>query len=512
MQKLNMPKSFSELIIDLLNNPQFAQNHVQYYDNFSLTRLTNLGTWGHSNILTHMDISEKIGAVRALSDKTEKWKAENIHQITNSSLIDATMLYTISNLFDGKIDITPSTLFDLGTFVQCAIMNDHIYAFENKYTDNDKISSCLGDSFKTLRMGDFDICDHRYDVTLDDLKNASLQQAAQVWLDGIFSSVRTDWTELGEAGEDNPVGFEAASILKSWQQFLGEELQHEEFFRVKILNQTWPSIAPQYMKEAIETDDWFTDGHQVSPYNYYDLIHNANLRARFNMEVAQQIGLTYFSSAYRLPYQRALFGRGAGLTRTLPVIAAIDNVYRRYAEGYYYRDHQPLTLPFFLSAVLQRASKPADIPEIIADLRYECLQLRQGRAELEKALAENRPKEIEKLRKVLSGEYEKTGYGIAARMSSAGFLALLPLMATTLPTTLYPLIFILAAGTSVMHSKDWDRMVTHFLRPTWLSVSDTASQARAMLDAYPEIAKIWNLADDKEERYCTVLKRFAAMR
>jgi hypothetical protein len=113
----------------------------------------------------------------------------------------------------------------------------------------------------------------------------------------------------------------------------------------------------------------------------------SNARAFFNVNLAQALEVPYVASTARLlTLQHIIVATQANLAElvNLPRAAMLlDQVYGEALPLSVRREGDVLQLPFFASAVLQRAFRPTEIPEVLAEVRDAVRPLRDRLFEIE---------------------------------------------------------------------------------------------------------------------------------
>jgi hypothetical protein len=113
----------------------------------------------------------------------------------------------------------------------------------------------------------------------------------------------------------------------------------------------------------------------------------SNARAFFNVNLAQALEVPYVASTARLPtLHHIIVATQANLAElvNLPRAAMLlDQVYGEALPLSVRREGDVLQLPFFASAVLQRAFRPTEIPEVLAEVRDAVRPLRDRLFEIE---------------------------------------------------------------------------------------------------------------------------------
>ena len=106
----------------------------------------------------------------------------------------------------------------------------------------------------------------------------------------------------------------------------------------------------------------------------------ATYRTYVNQGIANALALPYLPGTLRMPFRRLFVERAAEVQDELVSVALADRIFAGQQPS------SPLTLPFFTTSVLQRATTREDIWAQMAHAREQSFAFRQVRADLDRML------------------------------------------------------------------------------------------------------------------------------
>lgn len=466
----------------------------------TFANIAHFGSLAHSDVLTHLESASPFPVRQAIMNGFDDWRRSIVepHE-RNAVFVDTTTLYTVAQLIQNeRAPLSPSTLFDLANFVQCCVLFDRIFHLPNEDVPIQELSKVFGqDIFCELTIDDLSITDHTAGRTASEFETLTPGQAAAIWLESVFNGVRRDAAETRDAPPGSPLAKEAEYVLRAWQQVFNERLDGDAIRATNWISTRWSSMAPNLLRHVIHGDDIFKNGLENSEIyrlirstDTNTIISEANFRAKFNFEISRLLKLPYSPNSYRTPYQNAQYRRATHLQSKISILPAIEKAYREYRESYHVPQESPIDLPLFLSAVIASVTKPSEIPGAVRDLREELASLRASRTELDDALRNNRPREIERLRRAVAGEYKRSGTLLALPMVCSGTAAVLASATAGLPSFALVGLFLLAAAPAAL-SDLWDQIQVQLLRPSYIHLGDVVRGTDQMVGELAKIQQIW---------------------
>jgi hypothetical protein len=195
----------------------------------------------------------------------------------------------------------------------------------------------------------------------------------------------------------------------------------------------------------------------------------------------------YLPGTLRMPFRRLFVKRAAEVQDELVTVALADRIFAQQQPS------SPLTLPFFTSAVLQRATTRADVWAQMAHVREQAAPFRRKRAELD-ALLERSQVSPDALQ--LQAAIRDEGLKMADLAGVAQQAASVALGAVA-QTAIVPLAGAIKVGVDaaqgVGRDGGWTRVWRRLFHRHEYFLAQTNSQAIALTNATPQLQRLWEL-------------------
>ena len=440
----------------------------------------------------------------------EKWrKALGIP--ANSAFVDGTLLQTVHALIDpyGRSDVlTPVTLWELTTFIDALVCFDRLYCIANPGIDVERFNRLLGTEVLS---------------PLPDPDDGMLRRlATAAAMDGLANMDIL----AQEVGSDDEFGQEVRAVAKGWQAVLGADLPADSPFDTGPLDSLrdlssyvpfrsgteLPSLAAEQpsavlidgsavilptpgLSRTLSILVWATrvprtpadQGERPPLHARRALAATATYRTYVNQAVANALAVPYLPGTLRMPFRRLFVQRAAEVQDELATVALADRIFAKQQPS------SPLTLPFFTSAVLQRATTRADIWAQMAYVREQSAPFRRKRAELDALLerSEVSPDAL-KLQAAIRDEGLKMADLAGAAQQSASVA-----LGVVAQTGIVPLSGAIKVGVDaaqgVGRDGGWTRVWRRLFHRHEYFLAQTNSQAIALTNAMPQIERLWEL-------------------
>jgi hypothetical protein len=431
-------------------------------------------------------------------DRMRTW-IRNVRQSgsDNAIFVDTTMVHTVDRLLrDASSAPTPTTLLDLANAVSSVILADTIFHLDNPYVDSIALNELLGVDpvFITVPTRQADPC--------------------------VGAHLRGLWLHCGEYVEK--IGAAAPGLAQdgdqvksAWEALIGSPIDWSEWGRaaVEFRNRAYGevSVAREIYDIAAKLfafDQTIRIPNHAADRKIDDFILECNIRSIFNYAVAYMLGLDYVPNTFRLPFQRFL--RENGLARGQGLIRFLDANFRK-AIAEVYGIAGELRLPFFLSAILAKASSLADFREVLADYRLKAARLRARRKELNEAVANRDIGTSQRILKALEREdvpacWKWAASTVAVTAVAAGAAA----VESAHPGVLHALeiaAHIVVPGAIVFGAES----INTLFKPRMRLIARAAAAANSLGDGRSKIAALWNLRRPLDQAYVGWLNRAAAI-
>jgi len=434
-----------------------------------------------------------------------------------AAFTDGTTLFSVNTLLNHRHLPHPELLYDLATFVEGAVLFDKVFHLGNPRIADDvvyRINEALG--------GDPLVVSLEIDWETHDPYWAQ-SSPLRIFLTGLWGEVANYFNELEKAAATD-VSHEAANRIRaSWEALLGVSLPDSRSL-FAYLDRHFDTPVDKLAVQAADVlrPEPRSFGYRASGEDVraaYLLANESNQRSRFNLRLADELGIPYLQTWARLPYRHFYEARAFRAQNFLATADFLDHEYRRRAEAFM-DSRVKIQLPFFLSAMLSHVSCLDEFFEELGHLRLKTANLRKRRAELDRQIHEGNKHEIEKLRAAIADEaHEVTNaYGkfpIAGVASSiiaigAAHLGLGGVESLALPAFLaYTFAEGIAhEGVAEMIKKASERI----MKPEFSVITDVADAAAALTNALPKVARLWALKGDTLAEFGPRFARLADLR
>jgi hypothetical protein len=424
-------------------------------------------------------------------------------------LMDTTTIWTAKELVSGNTgELTPNTLLDLDTFVRNVVLYDCIFHLPNPELDPYEINEHIGEPV----------------VIKLPVSELGLQSVLfDIWY--LAKETLHDKMLMGKRGTSAIDDFRA--IETGWRQVLGDVLKTPltggELFDIHNYMHFWSAssasqLARQLRKISLgEKLTYRPENVKTFRHFVVQFVGETNLRAAFNLLLADSIGLPYSPNLARLPFYYHLF-RNAKVTheklRDVQIIQAeLREEFARSMAGL----SDAIQLPVLLTAILSRIDSLKQFWDKLKQLRSSATPYRRRRAELLEALRKGASKDVDKLRRAVRDDAKAW----KKKLASTAVLKGLPMasaftVAPILGGGLAPQILAtVAAVAAIVKGGDLNAQaratIARRFRPQEWFLTDVGTSARGLLDAFEKVDELWNPGWDLRRRYKARLQQLAGL-
>lgn len=416
----------------------------------------------------------------------------------NAVYLDTTTVATARRLLGGDAPTYPAALFDLANFVNAVILCDTVFHLESPHLDSLEINEFLGLA---------------NDPPLISVPMASAGR-------GVGSALRGAWLQSTEyvqriGGGRAALAGDATEVKAAWERLLGGTVQWAD----------WGELARDFTSRAygdvsvpaeiFETAARLFRGDAAQPYRpnpadrarVSDFILECNNRSVFNWAVGGMLGIQYVPNAFRLPFHQFLYRKGHAARQHFVRFA--DQSYRRTLDKAF-PDGTRMHLPFFLSAILAKSATLAEFKEMLADHRLRAAPFRARRAQLNAAVRDARPEEVDGLLRALEREEAPKLWQWCAATAAVGTVAGVVAAVETHAPGVMVALEVAAEVTAAPAVGVGIHTLHHLFRPRTRFLHQTAEAALKLGEARAKIAALWNMRS-LDDDYAEALNRVGAL-
>jgi len=307
-----------------------------------------------------------------------------------TALTDTTTLFTALRLVDANDTrlVTPLTVLDLMGFLDTACLYDRVCFLENPYVSLAELESVFGPGlFVELPVRSTAQPGSDY-AALGDVRDE---------LRWLYKSRTVPWLNDVRAGRLGTRSQRTAWV-RAWTVILRREcspgwlLRDPDEGKSQDYDDVWNSPTEMLVNDivAVMTEQLASadqGGVLAGRGGRVRLAQESNARALFNAGLAQLLDVPYTASTVRYPILSLLIGQTRGelsqLLRTRPGARALDEAFADSIADIVRARPDALRLPFFPSAIMNTADRPAQLPEQLAWVRARSAAFRTHLAEME---------------------------------------------------------------------------------------------------------------------------------
>jgi hypothetical protein len=306
------------------------------------------------------------------------------------ALVDTTTLFTALRLVDADNSTlaTPLTVLDLMSFLDAACLYDRLCFLENPHLTLAELESVFGPGLfvelpveSTARPGS----DY---AALGDIRGH---------LRSLYKSRTVPWINDVRAGRLG-TRKQRKAWVRAWTVILRRDCSPQWLLRDPDEGQSsdyhdvWNSPATMLFDDivAVMTEQLARADRGIAPTDQSGrarLGQESNARALFNAGLAQLLDVPYAASTARYPILNLLIAQTRGelaeLLRTRPGAHALNEAFGDSVADMAGARPDALRLPFFPSAIVSRAERPAHLPEQLARVRDRSAAFRAHLAEMD---------------------------------------------------------------------------------------------------------------------------------
>ena len=307
-----------------------------------------------------------------------------------TALMDTTTLFTALRLVqadDARL-VTPLTMLDLMSFLDTACLYDRVCFLENPYVSLAELESVFGrDLFVELPVRSTAQPGSDY-AALGDVRDE---------LRSLYKSRTVPWLNDVRAGRLG-TSSQRKAWVRAWTVILRRDCSPEWLLRdpdeggSQEYDDVWNSPTEMLFNDIVAVmTEQLTRADQGSMLadrgGRVRLAQESNARALFNAGLAQLLDVPYPASTVRYPILRLLIdqtrGELAQLLRTRSGARALQEAFADSIADVVSARPDDLRLPFFPSAILNRAEHPGQLPEQLAWVRARSAAFRAHLAEMD---------------------------------------------------------------------------------------------------------------------------------
>jgi hypothetical protein len=456
----------------------------------------------------------------------EAWR-DDLNILPNSAFLDGTLLHTVEVLLGSDYPdlLTPVTLWELTTFIDALVCFDRLYCLANTHIDISRFNQKLGAQVL---------------MAIPDPDGGVLRRVAgHAAADGV-SNMRFLSTS---AGHDDAWGQEVQAVVDGWRAVLGPDFPSNGPFDIsgidtRLAEMAAVSASPEWLyrrsnrssEELAPFPDSaeFVDGDLLSvatfgvsealrmlidatsvpvppePPNRPPLADrqqfaaSTTYRTYVNQGIANALALPYLPGTLRMPFRRLFVRRASEVQDELVSVALADRIFAQQQPS------SPLILPFFTTAVLQRATSHRDIWAQLARMRDQSAAFRRVRADLDRLLERSQVSaEALRFQNAIRDEALKLADLAGATQQSASVA-----LGVVAQTGIVPLAGALKVGVDAARGAgrggSWARIWRRLFHRHEYFLAQTNTQAMALTNALPQLERLWNMPT-----IGAYLKRFA---
>jgi hypothetical protein len=448
-------------------------------ENFSKTGLPSLGP-----------------TVNTTLDSCDDWKKEYVDNYrSNSVFLDTTTLASMYEVVEGEKRLHAMNLWDLSTFVDSVILFDHIF-----YLKNSKLNEIVCAKDLNAKLSDEVIIELDYHQSKNDYSIIELIQ--KKW-DGAESYL-SQLNKLDSIESKKNYPEERKMYIDAWSEFFGIsekdfflfDQEHRDFYSSDISN-----VEAFY--DSIHETEKIQISELEGPVNWTRIISECNLREEFNTSFCYFLDIPYFPNGLRCPARKARYSRAKKFPSFLASKYKFDEIYYSQSEIYRLKNDSYLTLPIFLSAVIEKIDDLSEFWERIADIRGEAKNFRKKRGDLDNACKAGNINEIKKLKNAVvqeSKEFAKwaeISITSTAGIGSTLLIAICPRIGVaTIPVQLA--IAALSPWIKNCAQEVIRNVVQRLFAPTNYFLNDIGDRAGKITNSLDKVEKLWGTElDDK---------------
>jgi hypothetical protein len=408
-------------------------------------------------------------------------------------------------------------LYDLATFVEGAVLFDRIFHLGNPRIEDDvvyRINEALaGDPLVVSLKIDWEKHDPYW----------AQSSPLRIFLTGLWGEVASYFTDLQKTNATDVSHKAADQIRVSWETLLDVSLPDNASL-FAYLDRHFDSPVDSLAAQAVDIlrPEPLTFGYRSTSQDAraaYLLANESNQRSRFNLRLADELGLPYLQSWARLPYRHFYESRAFRAQNFLATADFLEHEYRRRAESFM-NSRVTMQLPFFLSAVLSKISRLDEFYEELGHIRHRTANLRRRRAELDHQLHEGNKHEIAKLKSAVADEGRQVTnvYGkiaIAGIASSIVAIGAAHLGLGGVESLALPAFLACTFAEGAVHlgvDETITKVSERILKPEFSVVTDIADAADALTNALPKVGRLWRVKDDGLTEFGARFRRLAELR
>jgi hypothetical protein len=430
--------------------------------------------------------------------------------------MDNTTILTAATLMSehGEQALTPLTVWDLVTFLRAILSYERIYHHEHPGIDDQAINARLGED--VLRPVPLPVQEG-----VDSGFVGPSRMMWEVWEAG-YGWLR----RLAERANTQTLdGAQLVAVRDAWSRALADpQLDVEQLVDWRDASLRWQSPSDEFLRQLADATDvtatrlWIDarpgskrmderraevglpPGEQRAA-----LLTDLNLRAHINQQLADFFELPYVSGLARVPFRRHLYDRARAVDDRLATLEVIDDSYARLSQK------ATLRVPVFLALALRQARKPEDLWAAAAQLRGDAGAYRRIRVWLDEALAREDLNEAEQAAAALSTSIDNVLAVAGAAVAAAGGAALTKVATGDVTGVSAGLAAVEAARKRLVDSSVITRLKWRLLRPHLLWMNNIMDEARAITEALPDAARVWQIPEMQQQAFATRFQAMAAL-
>jgi hypothetical protein len=475
-------RALAELADSLLKNETRVRYICDSMDADEKAPLTDFGFTIENASSSTSDRKAKV--TQALSD----WHAQYVAPFQKDAVfVDTTTLATVEALAAGhysvygstpEVSVTPGILYDLCAFINAVVLFDSVLYLENPFVDPAKLNTGLASGEPPLRQ-----------LPVKSFDGAASHHDPIVGVGGGLTSLM--WNAEVEVmlwrDARTPAAREARdAVAHGWRCATGAEVRIDQFADDNHIRHQFSSDGPQLLRAALEGEHSAPD-EKIKLFLDSSFLTESTVRSVFNTGVSEMIGIGYAASSARLPFRRYWLDIQDVACSQFLVSEQLDIALRDAATRTI--DRVSLELPFFPAAVLREIKDPSELLPAIGRLRDAAAGFRNRRADLNAAIDDRNDRVIKEL--TLAVQDESRSLAQMLTVPAIGAAIAIVTAPVTLAHSLWLPVLALYAGFKDLNESNKERLCRRLSKRHLCFLTKTASQSRELLDAYPQVGRLW---------------------
>ncbi|MDQ4032730.1 MAG: hypothetical protein M3332_10870 [Actinomycetota bacterium] len=390
--------------------------------------------------------------------------------------------------------VTATALMDLDSFVRSVILYDHVLYLDNSSLEDENINSNLGGRV---------LIPVATSVPADSANRP--EQDISSTLQDLFDECMHTLRNLSQWPAQSGPRIDAEQLRAGWEILLGGPVDWSLIDGRAANGQRWSSVGAYNIARMAVAQRGTTKG--LEPVQLANFVEECNIRALFNMRVANSLRLPYVANSSRLPMTARRFSNAATAHDAFLDVQEIQRSVTDRASAA--MRTWTTQLPVFLTAVLARCKRPEDLFEQIACWREHAAPYRSKRVELLAAIQDGNVKALKRIENAVRADihaWRKVASPDTALAVTGSLLATGSGFAPAILTTLKVLKAVSAIDSGARMS-----IVNRIARRDQWFLTRLGDTAASLTNALPRVQRLWGIDDDALDDCAATLERMRAL-